>query len=398
MKSSRHEFDPNGDVELVLKSPNTQELIPLMAFWQLLRIERKCMSSGLESWLPPNQPKKTQPVAVAQRGAAASVLGPTPPVPGAATPSPTKKTATATALPEKLIEGTNVPPVEIRMQLSSRHLILASPFFRKMLGGPWQEGTSGSVKLREITASGWDEEALVIVLDAIHGHHRDVPKSLDLETLAKIAVIVDYYGCTEAMEPYVRPWILDEHKTLTQFCGPDCLLWLCVSWVFSQPRIFEAMSELIVKHTEGPIDVPNLPIGEILEEIEAKRIDLIDQILADLEIHCDKLHCEKAGCRWECSTMLLGSIMKGRHTLAKLQPPVTRPYHGTGHSLERVLSIVAGFREPMWSTFDEQLLRKTPHNCSVRTLLQPSIQKFQEGMRGLNLEDFGRTGVSDGGP
>ncbi|KAH7127968.1 hypothetical protein B0J13DRAFT_564793 [Dactylonectria estremocensis] len=376
MKSSRHQFDPEGDVELILKSVNTQELISDIASLRLATMRLSLQVMRMKSSILLNQPGNLTAQAADQQQVALAATN-----------------ETSALVPIQLVKGKAIAPspfTEIRMQLSSRHLILASPYFRKMLNGPWMEGSQVP---REISASGWDEKALVIVLDIIHGHHRDVPKSLDLQTLTKVAVIVDYYGCEEAMEPYARPWILDTKETLPQVYDDNCILWLCVSWVFSQSRIFEAMTELIVKHTEGPIDVPHLPIGGILEAIETKRISLIDQILASLEALCDKLERGKKGCSWECSSMLLGLVMKGKRTLAELQPPIIRPYQGAGHSLTSVLSKVGAFRDPRWAPYDESLLRRTPHACTVATLLRPSIQKFQQEMRCFKLEDFGRTGL-----
>jgi hypothetical protein len=37
----------------------------------------------------------------------------------------------------------------------------------------------------------------------MHGKHLAIPQTVDLELLANIACVVDYYDCHEAVEPFV---------------------------------------------------------------------------------------------------------------------------------------------------------------------------------------------------
>ncbi|KAJ5472027.1 hypothetical protein N7539_008596 [Penicillium diatomitis] len=52
----------------------------------------------------------------------------------------------------------------------------------------------------EITAEGWDVEALMIVFQAIHGQYSHMPRKLTMEMLAKTAAIEDYCECREALD------------------------------------------------------------------------------------------------------------------------------------------------------------------------------------------------------
>ncbi|PSR80134.1 hypothetical protein BD289DRAFT_374501, partial [Coniella lustricola] len=49
---------------------------------------------------------------------------------------------------------------QVRYRLSSRYLILASPFFRAALDGPWKEGLIAADSMYTIDVSDWNEEAL----------------------------------------------------------------------------------------------------------------------------------------------------------------------------------------------------------------------------------------------
>lgn len=75
-------------------------------------------------------------------------------------------------------------------------------------------------------------------MDIVHGHNWEVPKRVDLNLLIKIAVIVDLYGCDEAVEPFVDQWVrgnaLSEHY----------ILWLCMSWVFQRTGYLKGWQSL----------------------------------------------------------------------------------------------------------------------------------------------------------
>jgi hypothetical protein len=87
-----------------------------------------------------------------------------------------------------------------RIQVSAKHLILASSVFKKILTSGWKESITylqkGSV---ENTAESWDIDALLIMLRIIHCQFYHIPRKMTLEMLAKVAVLADYYDCREAI-------------------------------------------------------------------------------------------------------------------------------------------------------------------------------------------------------
>ena len=91
---------------------------------------------------------------------------------------------------------------EVHFRVSSKHLILSSHYFKTMLKGPWKE--ADPLWYHQIEAEDFDEDTFLTVMYLIHGRHRSVPKILNLEQLAKTAVIIDYYECHEVAEPYIE--------------------------------------------------------------------------------------------------------------------------------------------------------------------------------------------------
>ncbi|EWG36155.1 hypothetical protein FVEG_00295 [Fusarium verticillioides 7600] len=115
MKSISYDIDPGGDIELILKKPNKQNIVPEDTT-QTVDGERI-------------NPKFPNPACFG-RYQVFSELYP---------------------------DGENETPnfeVEVHMRVSSRHLILASRIFRAILEGPWKEGNPSSGPIRQISAEG----------------------------------------------------------------------------------------------------------------------------------------------------------------------------------------------------------------------------------------------------
>ena len=152
-------------------------------------------------------------------------------------------------------------PDHMWIRVSSRHLTLASPYFSRMLQGPWKEAenvrTSGFVSVDE---EDLDVDALVIVMNIVHGRTRSVPRKIDLETLAKIAVIVDKFECAEAVEVFTDMWIAHLKNVIPSLYSRDTMLWICISWVFRQPNVFQLATSAALKHSTGPVQYLGLPI------------------------------------------------------------------------------------------------------------------------------------------
>ncbi|CEI63876.1 hypothetical protein FVEN_g12954 [Fusarium venenatum] len=144
MKVIRHEIDPKGDLLIVLKHPNTLNLMPD----------------------PPTKHESYRP-----------------PHPYYDDPSDDEE-------------------VEIEFRVCSLRMIQSSTLFKKMFGGPSKEAVeeaTASSHLRKVSATDWNGDALAVVLNIIHDRtgENDVPQEPSTFLLAHITVIVDNYRCEE---------------------------------------------------------------------------------------------------------------------------------------------------------------------------------------------------------
>jgi hypothetical protein len=158
-------------------------------------------------------------------------------------------------------ERRNSEPEEIQFRVSSRHLMLASPYFKKALNGPWEESAPDTADHRlYISAEDWDPQAFLILMHIIHGRNGQVPRSVSLELLAKIAVLVDYYECYEAVEVFAEIWLRQLKEQVPKKINRELILWLCVSWIFSAADIFTAVTKTALQQARGPLPTLYLPI------------------------------------------------------------------------------------------------------------------------------------------
>ena len=154
-------------------------------------------------------------------------------------------------------------PNVVKIRVSSRHLILASPYFRNMLGREWKEGKALQTdKFVEVDVEDVDADALVAVMNVIHGKTRSVPKTVDLEMLAKVSVVVDIYECAEAVEVFTDMWLAPLRSTLPSEYSRDTMLWICISWVFRQHDEFRSATSAVLKFSSGLIQDLGLPIPQ----------------------------------------------------------------------------------------------------------------------------------------
>ncbi|KAJ5691673.1 hypothetical protein N7488_012408 [Penicillium malachiteum] len=141
-----------------------------------------------------------------------------------------------------------------RIQVSAKHLIL--------LNGGWRESVAYSQKGKvEITAESWDIEALMIILRAIHGQFNHIPKKLNLEMLAQVAVIADYYECRNVLCLLIDMWI-DKVEEITPKPSRNLILWIWIAWFFQLPTQFKRSTSIAMSQSNGSIDSFGLPIPE----------------------------------------------------------------------------------------------------------------------------------------
>ncbi|KAJ5661175.1 uncharacterized protein N7484_000547 [Penicillium longicatenatum] len=276
-----------------------------------------------------------------------------------------------------------------RIQVSAKHLMFASPVFKKILTGGWKESITffqkGSV---EITAETWDIEALVIVLRAIHGQHHLIPQKLTLEMLAKVAVIADYYECKNALYLLTDMWIKNMEETLSPAGSRDLILWLWIAWFFQLPTQFESSTSIAMSQSADCIDTLGLPIPDsVIGSMNECREEAINSLIVLLHETRDAFLNSTRGCNFECRSIMFGALTIQMQSSKLLLPKSETPFPGLTYNC--LVQKISTFTSPKWSSFYRYNYQ---HNCSEHYCSDASFKSIFEELKGslegLKLERF----------
>ncbi|PTB66963.1 hypothetical protein BBK36DRAFT_1199032 [Trichoderma citrinoviride] len=168
-------------------------------------------------------------------------------------------------------------------ELSSSKLALASPKCRQLTPSNLPETRSSIAYKYILLAEGWDEKALELVMNIIHGRTAGVPEQISLDMLAKIAVIVAHYECSEALKPYADKWISKLDEPFPTSYSRNLVLRLFISWVFTDEFDFKELTRIVVRESRGPMHSLGLPLpARIIKAIDKKRRRIIDKLFFSL--------------------------------------------------------------------------------------------------------------------
>jgi hypothetical protein len=99
-------------------------------------------------------------------------------------------------------------------------------------------------------------------MNIIHGRTLSVPRFINLEMLAKISVLVDYYASVERVETFYTIWIDKLRDHVSKKYLRDALLWIWISWVFHWPLEFQVATRVTVQCSKGLMQTMLTPIPE----------------------------------------------------------------------------------------------------------------------------------------
>ncbi|KAF2117932.1 hypothetical protein BDV96DRAFT_644269 [Lophiotrema nucula] len=290
----------------------------------------------------------------------------------------------------------------IRFYVSSRHLKLASPWFKRAMRD-YVEGSRDQVDgLYHVSAEGWDEEAFLLLMNIFHLQHRKVPKTLELEMLAKVAVLVDYYECGEAIAFFTDIWAKDMKDTIavpTTYCR-DLILWVWVAWVFEIADKFEeATAVVLTRGDEQEMRTCDLPIQSVIRtELENRRYQAIEAIMSGLDEWLDIYRSETYSCSddkrrsSECGSILLGSLDRQIRAKGLSSPRPEVPFDGL--SFEDVCCKVCSLKSPEWydsSNRNHGYYNPIAHPCGFKTSVHSMADNVAATTKGLSIDSFSRS-------
>ncbi|KAJ6106766.1 hypothetical protein N7512_010283 [Penicillium capsulatum] len=149
-----------------------------------------------------------------------------------------------------------------QFRVSSKHLTLASAYFKGRLGSHWTEGKILSDRgAAELELAEADPKALSILLHIIHGRTRQVPRCVTPEEVFTLATLTDYLQCQEVIEPFGVSWIKAIESTYAETgLTPRLKQWIAAAVCFRHEIILKTATKIVYMHGTGRFNAGNLPI------------------------------------------------------------------------------------------------------------------------------------------
>ncbi|OCT46400.1 hypothetical protein CLCR_01237 [Cladophialophora carrionii] len=209
---------------------------------------------------------------------------------------------------------TSQPVKEHECRVSSRNLALASPVFRAMLDGGFQEGVELSRgQLKRVPLPDDNLDAMLLVLAIIHGRTRAIPRKIGKELFVDIAVLIDKYEINECAEVYTDMWFAALWP-LRQDSPPHLADGIFLCWVLKKATGFKELTKKAIFESALNFDDNGLPLPQwIASDIEQHRLSYIQAIVDYLRNLLNRYISEQQQCRNDkrCDAMTLGSLIKG---------------------------------------------------------------------------------------
>ncbi|KAL5342711.1 hypothetical protein BJX70DRAFT_394547 [Aspergillus crustosus] len=196
-------------------------------------------------------------------------------------------------------------PDPVRFLASSKHLTLASPIFKRMLSMLWTEGRElGHNRKVTLETTGWDVDAVRMLLLMIHAQPQKLPSRIDTGQLTKLSIVADYYECRELVTYYANTWF---KKLLNTPCHYSfhVVTWIWLGYFFRRPKAFKEYTKIWIRDSATPLDPSyfGLPIpGHIIDALNTVRTHAMSSIVSAL--HSAREFLSKTSCCTRlCSTV-----------------------------------------------------------------------------------------------
>ena len=157
----------------------------------------------------------------------------------------------------------------LRMRVSKKHLSFASPVFKAMLEGQFQEGQSLQTATGSMEVMLHDDNpvALYMLLLIIHCKTRVLPLTIGFRTLTELVILIDKYELHDAAEPFTTAWygkaVQKEGKSFETCPENRFLGWICVTLILGNSVDFRALTKVIIKRSRQELlPTEQLPIQQ----------------------------------------------------------------------------------------------------------------------------------------
>jgi hypothetical protein len=297
---------------------------------------------------------------------------------------------------------------EIVMQVSSKHLSLASKVFDNMFEGQSRDNVlSQDREALTIPLLHDNVESMQILLCIVHGLTRRVPRRVERSQLLQTVKVIDKYEFHEIAEVFTDMWFESLRPSIPRNLHKDLASWIYICWELKKPEEFETLTEIAVRETShGLEDLDGIVafwiIGERsllrndqsmysspTDKIQSSRQDILTKFLLILSTLLDQCQHSRRQCYQhpDCDALALGKLTQGL-TRAGIFP-VPEP-SSLDRSIQELFSTVRAIDLPALCRMSTRKSRgiyyeASSQACHLDEELPKSLSNLEDSVRGLNI-------------
>ncbi|KAJ8115094.1 hypothetical protein OPT61_g3174 [Boeremia exigua] len=207
--------------------------------------------------------------------------------------------------------------------------------------------------------------------------------------LAKFAVLVDYYECSESVDLAVSVWIADLRTNTpipATYCR-DLVLWIWISWTFKLSDLFERATAVAIRQSTELVQNLGLPIpGWITDRLVSRRYRAMEAIVSGLSEQIYVYRSASYICPMStahslsCGGMLMGTLTKQMHSLDLTSSQLGFAF--SGQTFDDLCMRARSIRSETWYHSNYN-----PHRCTLGAAIVPIVDLAVTMVVGLDLRD-----------
>lgn len=181
--------------------------------------------------------------------------------------------------------------------------------------------------------------------------------------------------------PDIETHVLDSFGKKEQFQ-------LFIAWTFQSDRVFSHLATHAILTSTGPIET-YLPVpNNVIDKLEERRIDLLDQLFDFLYNLQENLLEGSVGCCQECSCRLAGHLMR---QMWEWNLPMTKPEEPFfGFSVSSVGECIRVIETPPWRNHKQV---KIVDRCKLENHLDFEMVEMYQSISSFTLKELGMKGT-----
>lgn len=306
---------------------------------------------------------------------------------------------------------------EIVMQVSSKHLSLASKVFDNMFQGqPRDDIASHDRKPVTIPLLKDDFESLQTLLYIVHGRTRRVSRLVERSQLLRTVVLIDKYEFHEVAEVFTDIWFDSLRPEIPHNLHQDLAPWIYTCWELRKSEEFNTLTQIAIRETNCGLEDPDALVpywitgkrsplrnnkdicSNHTDEIQSYRQNILTEFLLTLSRLLELYGSSHRQCHQDpdCDALALGKLIQGLKNAGLYPVPepstLKRPIQELFSTVRAIdlSALCEKSTKKVRRRFSLSEDEKSFQTCHLYEAMRASLSVIEDGFQGLKINESSR--------